>query len=134
MGIKCKPWPYEISDGINHALMISSKSSQSLGTKMKVDHHNHDADEILDFPSFILSDPRNSDRASNIQKLLRSIGFSGNISLLPFTLATAVNIDQLLDSEIIDQNAIDRMHKSGWIGPRALTRYIANAMDHLNAI
>ena len=126
--------PYEISDGINHALMISSKSSQSLGTKMKVDHHNHDADEILDFPSFILSDPRNSDRASNIQKLLRSIGFSGNISLLPFTLATAVNIDQLLDSEIIDQNAIDRMHKSGWIGPRALTRYIANAMDHLNAI
>ena len=37
-------------------------------------------------------------------------------------------------SNIIDQAAINRMVNSGWIGRRVLKAYIANAMDHLNAV
>ena len=69
-----------------------------------------------------------------MEKILRSVGFIGTISFLPFTQADEIDVDQLISDGFIDQEGLNRMRSTGWIGEGALHAYIANAFDHLNAI
>jgi hypothetical protein len=130
--------PFEIADGINHVIhLIESDSGSISENSAPTAGILNAADECsltIAIPLFLLSDPERTDKRENSLRLLRSAGFYGNISFLPFTEASTVDIQQLIRDEVIDQAAIDRMLTSGWIGKRALTSYIANAIDNLAAV
>jgi hypothetical protein len=116
---------FEISDAINAEVLGHHRL---IGKKTE-----NEADERF-LPAFVLNNPTSTDRGKHIQILLRSIGIISSVSFLPFTEAEDINITQLIQWKIIDQTAIDLMLNSSWIGPRALPKYIANAIDHMNAI
>ena len=117
--------PFEISDAINEAYeQWPWPPNATDGAK---------SSDFIPFPSFVLGDPSNADRRQRTHNLLHSLGIE-NITFVPYTRAQDVDLENLMASNIIDQAAINRMVNSGWIGHRALKAYIANAMDHLNAV
>jgi glycosyltransferase involved in cell wall biosynthesis len=141
--------PYEIADAINYAMELVDSNvtyldqSPESGPNWRSEFDAplraivDTADQgirSLSMPIFILSDPEKPDKRENAKRLLRSIGISGNISFLPFTKASTIDIGHLITTEVIDEPALNRMEMSGWIGEGALASYIANAIDHLEAV
>jgi hypothetical protein len=131
--------PYEIADGINHAMELEESGPCSdyrycTPAQAGVLDTAEKCSLELSFPLFILSDPERVEKKENSQRLLRSSGFCGNFSFLPFTPASTIDVGQLIVNGVVDMDTIHRMLTSGWIGERAITSYIANAIDHLGAV
>ena len=136
--------PIDIVEGINHAIagdlhragiilppdqeIDGGEISKKCACFVDITH------DPLAIPVFVVSNPSLPDRRAYMEWLLRSVGFSDNITFMPFTRWQDVRLADLKSAGRIDDAAISRMLQSPWIGPRAIHQHVAAAIDHLSAV
>ena len=129
----------DVADGINHAILASGVDAafddQDSDETMPSDVQPLAPEpDVLSFPVYLLSDPRKAERARRTEALLRAAGLTGPLSLLPFTPADEVDMDQLRTEGLLDERHVPRFLASSWIGPTGLRPYLASAADHLRGL
>ena len=89
----------------------------------------------LDFPVFIVSDPKQGERRSKTEANLRSAGFL-NVHFIPFIAAWEVDISDMLHRGQITQNCLNAMANVSWVGPHLdhMRRVVSLAINHARGL